>query len=100
MKETGHTIIFISHKLNEVKELCDRVTVLRLGRTIGTADIKDLSEQEISRMMVGRDIVLKIEKDKAKPAEEILKVRNLSLNSADGRTILKNVKKLKNDKYL
>lgn len=91
MKETGHTIIFISHKLNEVKELCDRVTVLRLGRTIGTADLKDLSEQEISRMMVGRDIVLKIEKDEAKPAEEILKVRNLNLNSVDGRTILKNV---------
>ena len=91
MKESGHTIIFISHKLNEVKELCDRVTVLRLGRTIGTADLAGLSEQEISRMMVGRDVILKIQKQPAKPAEEVLKVRNLNLNSADGRPILRDV---------
>lgn len=91
MKEAGHTIIFISHKLNEVKELCDRVTVLRLGKTIGTADLEGLTEQEISRMMVGRDIILKIEKNVAKPVEEVLRVRNLSLNSADGRPILRDV---------
>lgn len=91
MKEAGHTIIFISHKLNEVKELCDRVTVLRLGRTIGTSDLKDLSEQAISRMMVGRDVILKINKKKAEPAQEILKIRNLSLNASDGRPILRNI---------
>ena len=62
MREAGHTILFISHKLHEVKALCDRVTVLRLGRTVGTAELKSLSEQAISRMMVGRDVVLKIEK--------------------------------------
>ena len=88
MKEAGHTIIFISHKLNEVKELCDRVTVLRLGKTIGT---KELTEQEISRMMVGRDVILKIEKEKARPQEEVLRVRNLSLNSNDGRSVLREV---------
>lgn len=91
MREAGHTIIFISHKLNEVKELCDRVTVLRLGRTVGTADLKGLSEQAISRMMVGRDVILKIEKKKASPDQEILSVRDLSLNSNDGRPIIRNV---------
>ena len=91
MKEEGHTIIFISHKLNEVKELCDRVTVLRLGRTIGTADLEGLSEQEISRMMVGRDVILKIEKEPAKPAEEVLRVRNLQMNSGSGKPVLRDV---------
>lgn len=91
MKENGHTIIFISHKLNEVKELCDRVTVLRLGRTVGTADLAGLTEQEISRMMVGRDVILKIEKDPAQPAGEVLKVKDLNLNASDGRPILRNV---------
>ena len=91
MKEAGHTIIFISHKLHEVKELCDRVTVLRLGRTIGTADLAGLTEQEISRMMVGRNVVLKIDKNPPVPGKEVLKVRNLNLNSTDGRPILRNV---------
>ena len=91
MKESGHTIIFISHKLNEVKELCDRVTVLRLGRTIGTADLAGLSEQEISRMMVGRDVILEIRKKVAMPTDEVLRVRNLNLNSTDGRPILRDV---------
>ena len=91
MKETGHTIIFISHKLNEVKELCDRVTVLRLGKTIGTTDVAAVSEQEISRMMVGRDVILKIEKEQAKPRGAVLTVRDLSLNNSEGRTILNRV---------
>ena len=91
MKEAGHTIIFISHKLNEVKELCDRVTVLRLGRSIGTADLDGMTEQEISRMMVGRDVILEIEKDPANPEMEVLRVRDLNLNSGDGRPILRNV---------
>lgn len=91
MKEAGHTIIFISHKLNEVKELCDRVTVLRLGRTIGTRELKNLSEQEISRMMVGRDVILKIHKKEVHPQSEVLKIRDLSLNSSDGRPILRNI---------
>ncbi len=91
MKEAGHTVIFISHKLNEVKELCDRVTVLRLGRTVGTADLAGLTEREISRMMVGRDVILKIEKSPAKPGPEVLRVRDLNLNAGDGRPILRNV---------
>ena len=91
MRDSGHTIIFISHKLNEVKELCDRVTVLRLGRTVGTADLDGLTEQEISRMMVGRDVILEIQKDAAKPKNTVLSVKDLSLNSSDGRPILRNI---------
>ena len=63
LRENGHTIIFISHKLNEVKALCNRMTILRDGKTMGTYEISDLDEQEISRLMVGRDVSLDIEKE-------------------------------------
>ena len=63
LRENGHTIIFISHKLNEVKALCNRMTILRDGKTMGTYEISDLDEQEISRLMVGRDVSLNIEKE-------------------------------------
>ena len=65
LKESGHTIIFISHKLNEVKALCNRMTILRDGKTMGTYEISDLDEHEISRLMVGREVSLDIEKAEA-----------------------------------
>lgn len=68
LRDQGHTIVFISHKLNEIKELCDRLTVLRLGKSVGKAIVADVTEQDISRMMVGRDVVLKVEKEPANPA--------------------------------
>ena len=52
LRDQGHTIVFISHKLNEIKELCDRLTVLRLGKSVGKAIVADVTEQDISRMMV------------------------------------------------
>lgn len=78
LKEDGFSIVFISHKLNEIKEICDRITVLRLGKTIGTVNVEDVSEADISRMMVGRDVFLSLEKEKARPKETVLSVRNLS----------------------
>lgn len=62
LKKQGHTIVFISHKLNEIIELCDRVTIMRHGRTVVSKNICDTSVEDISRNMVGRDVVLKIEK--------------------------------------
>ena len=49
-KEAGHTIIFISHKLREIKQLCDRITIIRAGRTMGSFDVSDVTEQDISRL--------------------------------------------------
>lgn len=91
LRDQGHTIVFISHKLNEIKELCDRLTVLRLGKSVGKAIVADVTEQEISKMMVGRDVVLKVEKTKAEPKETVLKVRDLRIASDTGRTIVDNV---------
>lgn len=77
LKEKKHTIIFISHKLNEVKELSDRLTVLRDSKTMGTYSVSDLSEDEISRLMVGRDINLDIQKEKAHFGKVILSLKDI-----------------------
>ena len=77
LKNQGFTIIFISHKLNEIMEITDRMTILRGGKSVGVYETKDTSPEIISRLMVGRDVVLAVDKDKAVPKETILKVRNL-----------------------
>jgi len=77
LRDAGYTIIFISHKLNEITELCNRLTVLRAGRTIGVAEVADMDETSISRMMVGRDVPLDIKKGKASPGELVLSVRHV-----------------------
>ena len=79
LRQNGYTIIFISHKLNEVKELCDRITIIRRGVTMGVHNVADVTEEDISRMMVGRDVVLKIDKEPAKPGKPLLKVRNVRI---------------------
>lgn len=91
LKRDGYTIIFISHKLGEIKAICDRLTVLRNGRLIGVAKVEDMTEQQISQMMVGRDVVLKIDKEKASPAEPVLSVRGVTLTNADNKRMLDNV---------
>ncbi|MCI6173374.1 MAG: ABC transporter ATP-binding protein [Clostridiales bacterium] len=77
----GKSILFISHKLNEIMEAADRCTVLRRGRCVGTVKIADTTEQELSRMMVGRDVQLVAEKQPAKPADVILDVQHLTVPS-------------------
>ncbi len=91
LREQGHTIIFISHKLNEIKEICDRLTVLRLGKSVGKAIVSEVSEQDISRMMVGRDVVLKVEKERATPTEKVLEIKDLTMLSDTGKTIVNDV---------
>lgn len=91
LKEQGHTIIFISHKLREIKEICDRITILRNGRTVGEAQVSELSEQEISNKMVGRDVILTVEKQTASPQETVLKIRNLTVINQFGKESLKDV---------
>lgn len=90
-KEKGYTIIFISHKLHEIKEICDRITVMKNGRNMGVYQVADVTEQEISRLMVGRDVVLKIEKHPPKIGETVLAVEDLNCMEQDGRTSLKDV---------
>ena len=77
----GKSILFISHKLNEIMAVADRVTVLRKGKYIGTVNTKDTNKQELSNMMVGRPVQLEVRKTPAKPGEEILRVEHLSVPS-------------------
>ena len=91
LRESGKTIIFISHKLNEVKELCDRVTVIRKGKTICVYDVKDVSEADISRAMVGVDVILEVPKDPAQPKDNVLVVKNLGVFNDAGKKVVKNV---------
>ena len=91
LRESGHTIIFISHKLNEVKALCNRMTILRDGKTMGTYEISDLDEQEISSLMVGRDVSLDIEKEEAEFGKNIFSVKDLVYADSFGKTRLDHV---------
>ena len=77
----GKSILFISHKLNEIMAVSDRVSVLRKGRYIGTVDTSSTTKEELSRMMVGRPVQLVVEKDDAKPEEAVLTVEHLSVPS-------------------
>ena len=77
LKSRGMTIIFISHKLNEVKRISDRITVLKGGVTKGTYLTRDVSEEDISNLMVGREISFEYDKEDVKPGEPVLKVENL-----------------------
>jgi ABC-type uncharacterized transport system ATPase subunit len=77
----GKSILFISHKLNEIMAVADRCTVLRKGKCIGTVNIADTSKEELSRMMVGRDVELVVHKDPREPGDVILNVENMTVAS-------------------
>ena len=77
LKEQGYTIIFISHKLNEIKQITDRLTIMRGGKSMGVYETASITEQEISRLMVGRDVVLDVQKDPPEPTDVVLSVRGL-----------------------
>lgn len=77
----GKSILFISHKLNEIMAVSDRVTVLRKGKYVGTVNTCDTDKQSLSNMMVGRPVQLEVQKDDPKIGEEILKIENMSVMS-------------------
>ena len=91
LKKSGHTIIFISHKIREVMQICDRVTIMRAGRSGGTLNVADTTEEEISRRMVGRDVVLKMDKKPAEFGDTVLRVKNLNYTNKFGKTMLEDV---------
>lgn len=79
--QEGKSILFITHKLNEIMAVADRCTVLRKGKCIGTVDIKSTTKEELSRMMVGRDVSFAVEKGDAETGEAVLEVQNLTVPS-------------------
>src|SRR5256885_13050720 len=89
--KAGKTIIFISHKLKEVLEISDRITVMRRGKVVGQLITKDTNEQEIATAMVGREVLLRVDKQPAKPGAVAFKVDNLTASSDRGVPALKGV---------
>jgi general nucleoside transport system ATP-binding protein len=87
MREQGKTVIIITHKLNEVLALSDRVTVMRDGRVVGERETAETNAAELARLMVGRDVLLKVEKTPAEPKDAVLAVRDLKLGANAGGVI-------------
>jgi len=87
----GHTIIFITHKLREVMRISNRITVLRAGKSIATLETRNTSQEEISRLMVGREVLFRVNKIPAEPKEVVLSVRELRALDDKGADALKGV---------
>jgi general nucleoside transport system ATP-binding protein len=84
LKAEGKSIIFITHKLNEVLEIAERITVLRRGKTIDTVPRKGATEEGLARLMVGREVILRVDKGKAEPGEPLLTVEDLYVDDERG----------------
>ncbi len=91
MVDKGHTIIFISHKLDEVMAISDRVTVLRGGKNVATVETKDVTKEKLAELMVGRPVIFRIEKPDVEPGQEVLRVENLHALNEKGLPALKGV---------
>ncbi len=91
LTERGVSIIFITHKLKEVLAIADRITVMRAGRVVGTVTPKEMTEAKLASMMVGREVILKVEKGQAKPKQEVLKVENLHVLDERGLETVRGV---------
>jgi len=90
LKSKGTSIIFITHKLREVKEVADQITVIRRGKVVGTLDPAS-SQEELASLMVGRDVDLKVDKSNSSPGETILKIDGLNIYDGSGRAIVSNL---------
>jgi len=91
MKADGHMIIFISHKLDEIMDICDRVTVLQKGRVVGHADTADTNKKALARMMVGRDVVFNIDREKLEPGKKVLSVQEIHVTGDKGMPAVRGV---------
>jgi len=88
---SGHTIVFISHKINEIKSICDRISIMRLGRMVDVQYVKDMSAQQISTAMVGRDVITKIDKSLPQDGRKIMEVNNIIYKNDEDKEVVNNV---------
>ncbi len=87
MKEQGTTIIIITHKLEEVLAISDEVTVMRDGRSVGNVKTSETTAKDLARMIVGRDVLLRVDKTDAEPKNTVLEVKNLSVSGKNGPAV-------------
>jgi ABC-type uncharacterized transport system ATPase subunit len=84
LKEDQCSIIIITHKLKEIKEICDRVTIMRAGKSCGVFDVAGITEADLSRLMVGSDVNLSVEKPPVQPGKVVLEVNHLTIAKKNG----------------
>lgn len=84
LRADGHTIIFISHKLDEIKRICNRATIMRNGKSMGTYEVSEISTDDMSKLMVGREVVLTFDKKPPVLKETMMRVKNLTVRNAQG----------------
>ena len=87
MREQGKTIVIITHKLEEVLAISDDVTVMRDGKVVGNVKTRETTTKDLARMIVGRDVLLRVEKTDANPKETVLNVQNLVVKNAHGEAL-------------
>ncbi len=91
LAKEGKSIIFITHKLNEIKQVADRCVVLRKGKYIGTVNVADTSKEQLSEMMVGRKVNFKVDKKDKTPGKDILRVEHLTLEKKGHKNLLNDI---------
>ena len=91
LSRLGYTIIFITHKLIEVMSVADRVSVMRGGKMVGTKKVSETSIPELARMMVGREVLLRVKKKEIKRGEAVLEARNISVSDVNGLAAISHV---------
>src|SRR4051794_17800373 len=91
LAEQGHSIVFISHKLYEVLEIADRITVIRRGRVVGSRKPSETDEEDLAALMVGRDVQLVVDRGESHPADVRLEVRGLKVRDDRGSDVVRGV---------
>ncbi|MDY0221470.1 MAG: ABC transporter ATP-binding protein [Desulfobacterium sp.] len=91
MKAQGHMVIIISHKLDEIMEICDRVTVIQKGRVVGVADTATTDKRSLARMMIGRDVLFNVEREPLPKGDTVLRVDDVSVMGDKGITVVHNM---------
>lgn len=91
LRAEGRSVVIVTHKLHEIMAVADRVSVMRAGRLLDTLAVGETSERDLARRMVGRDVVLRVEKPECRPGPVVLRVENLTLRDEAGRPKLRGV---------
>lgn len=91
LRGEGRSVVIVTHKLHEIMAVADRVSVMRAGRLVDTVDVCDTSERDLARRMVGRDVILRVDKADCRPGPVMLEVRDLALRDEAGRPKLRGI---------
>jgi simple sugar transport system ATP-binding protein len=89
--DNGHTILFVSHRLDEVLDLSDRITVMRRGQKVDTVAVGSTSKEDLARMMIGREVIFTSQRIPKQPGESVFQIEALNFKSPEGRDLLKDI---------